>query len=105
MVVPEHATEPFPSFNSDSHDSRIIESLATEGMSLHSKQSTLVVAKQQSLPAELLEQGLDPSVLELNNLLLTQIHETAEGNRHDVQWLEQKKHVRPRSRLVSGANG
>ncbi|MBM82561.1 MAG: hypothetical protein CMJ78_18510 [Planctomycetaceae bacterium] len=69
------------------------QSFATDGMSLYGKQSTLVVVEQQSLPSELLQQGLDLSVLELNDLLLTLVHKAAEDSQHDVPWLEQKRHV------------
>ena len=72
------------------------QSFAADGMSLHGEQATLVVVEQQSLFSELFEQGLDLSVLELDDLLLTLVHKAAEGGQHDVPWLEQKRHVRRR---------
>ena len=81
------------------------QSLATDGMSLHGKQPTLVIVDQQSLFSELLQQGFDLSVLEFNDLLLTLVHKAAEDSQHDVPWLEQKRHVRRRNRPVSGADG
>ncbi len=53
-------------------------------MSLHGKYSTLIVIKQQSLFSELLQQGFDLCVLELNDLLLRLIHQTAEGSQQEV---------------------
>ena len=80
------------------------QSFATDGMSLYGKQSTLVIVKQQSLLSELLQQGLDLSVLELNDLLLPLVHKAAEGRQQDVPGLEQKRHVRRRNRPVSGGD-
>ena len=51
----------------------------------------------ESLLSELLQQGLDLGVLELNDLLLTLVHKAAKGSQHDVPWLEQKSHVRRRN--------
>ena len=61
-----------PSQNRVWRDNRgeVQESLATNGVSFHSEQPTLVVVEQQALPAELLQQGFDLSVLELDDLLL-----------------------------------
>ena len=73
-------------------------------MSLHGEQSTLVIIEQQSLPAELFEQGFDPGVLELDDLLLMLVHETAEAGQQNTPWLEQDGHVRRRNRPVSGAD-
>ena len=81
------------------------QSLATDGMSLHGKQATLVIVDQQSLFSELLQQGLDLSVLELDDLLLSFVHKAAEGSQHDVPRLEQKRHVRRRNRPGSGDCG
>ena len=65
------------------------QSLASNGVSLHSEQSTLVVIEQQSLLSELFEQGLDLCVLELNDLLLPLIDHAAEGGQQDVPGLGQ----------------
>lgn len=81
------------------------QSLASNGVSLHGKQATLVVVEQQSLLSELLQQGLDLGVLELDDLLLTLIHEATENSQQNVPWLEDKGHVRRRNRLVSGPDG
>ena len=81
------------------------QSLATDGMSLHGKQPTLVIVDQQSLFSELFEQGLDLGVLEFDGLLLSLVHNAAEGSQHDVPWLEQEGHVRRRNRPVSGVDG
>jgi hypothetical protein len=45
---------------------------------------------------ELLQQGFDLCVLELNDLLLPFIDHGAEGSEQDVPWLEQEGHVRRR---------
>ena len=81
------------------------QSLATDGMSLYGKQSTLVIVEQQSLFSELLQKGVNLSVLELNDLLLTLVHKDAKGGQHDVPRLENRRHVRRRNRPVSGADG
>ena len=80
------------------------QSLASDGMSLHGKHSTLVVVEQQSLLSELLQQGLDLSILKLNDLLLTLVHKAAEGRQQDVPGLEDKGHVRCRKWAVSGVD-
>lgn len=67
---------------------QLAQSLQADGMRLHSEQSTLVMVKQESLFSELLHQGFDLCVLELNDLLLTLVHEAAETGQHDVAWLE-----------------
>lgn len=81
------------------------ESLQADGVSLNGKQATLVVVEQQSLFSELLEQGFDLCVLELNNLLLTLVHQAAETGQQDVPGLEQRGHVRRRNWPVFGADG
>ncbi len=60
------------------------------------EQSTLVIVEQQSLLSELFQQCFDLSVLELDDLLLTLVHEAAEGSQQDVPWLEDERHVRRR---------
>jgi hypothetical protein len=80
------------------------QTLASDGMSLHGKQATLVIVQQQSLFSELFPQGLDLSVLELNDLLLTLVHEAAERSQHVVPQLEQERHVRRRKSPVSDAD-
>ena len=74
-------------------------------MSLYGKQSTLVIVEQQSLLSELLQQGFDLGVLELDDLLLTLVHKAAKGSQHDVPRLENRRHVRRRNRPVSGGAG
>jgi hypothetical protein len=69
------------------------------------EQPTLVIVEQQSLFFELLQQSLDLSVLELNDLLLSLVRQAAEGSKHQMPWLEQKRHVRRRNRPVSGGDG
>ena len=81
------------------------QSFATDGMSLHGKQATLVIVEQQSLLSELFQQGLDLGVLELNDLLLPLVHKAAEGRQQDVPWLEDGRHVRRRNWAVSDADG
>ena len=72
------------------------QSLTADGMRLHREQSTLVIVEQQSLHSELFKQCFDLSVLELNDLLLTLVHEAAEGSQQGVPWLEGAEHVRRR---------
>lgn len=64
------------------------QSSAVDGMSLNGKYSTLIVINQQSLFSELLQQGFDQYVLELNDLLLRLVHQTAEDSQQEVPWLE-----------------
>jgi len=73
-------------------------------ISFHGKQATLVIVEQQSPPAELLQQGLDLSVLELDDLLLTLVYEAADTGQQNVPWLEDGRHARRRNRSVSGAD-
>ena len=72
------------------------QSLASDGVSLYGKQATLVVVEQQAFLSELFDQGVNLSVLELNDLLLTLVRQAAECSQHDEPWLEQKGHVRRR---------
>jgi hypothetical protein len=58
--------------------------LAAESMSLHGQQPTLVSGEQHTLPAELLQQGFDLSILELDNLLLAFVDQPTEDGEHDV---------------------
>lgn len=58
-------------------------------MSLHGKLETLVVVEQQSPFEELLQQGLDLSVLELNDLLLWLSCRAQECPESNVPWLEE----------------
>jgi len=51
------------------------QSLAADGMRLH---------REQSLLSELFEQCFDLTVLELNDLLLTLVHEAVEGSQQGV---------------------
>ena len=80
------------------------QSLASNGVSLHSEQSTLVVIEQQSLLSELLQQSLDLSVLEFDDLLLTLIDHATECSEQHVPWREQEGHVWPRESPVSDAD-
>lgn len=73
------------------------QGLAADGEGLDREQSTLVIVKQQSLFSELFEQGLDLSILKLNDLLLPLVHKAAEGSQQDVPGLEQRGHVRRRN--------
>ena len=79
------------------------QGLATNGVSFHSEQPTLVVVEQQSLPSKFFQQSLDLSVLELDDLLLPLVHEAAEAGQQDVPGCEQKRHIRRRNWPVSGA--
>ena len=55
------------------------QGLATNGLSFHSQQSTLVIVEEQSLATELLQQSIDLSILELDDLLLTLVEDAADG--------------------------
>ena len=70
-------------------------------MSFHSEQPTLVVVEQQALPAELLQQGFDLSVLELDDLLLPVVDQATEYGRQDVPGREQERHIQRRKPSVS----
>lgn len=74
-------------------------------MSFYSKQATLVIIQDQSLLSELFELGFDLSVLELDDLLLTLVHQAAEGIQQDMPWLKDRRDVRRRNGPVSGADG
>ena len=76
--------------------------IASDGVSLHDEQPTLVVIQEQSLFGELFEQGFDLSVLELDDLLLPMVHEAAEAGEHQMPGLEQERHVRRRRVKSSG---
>ena len=54
---------------------------ATAGLSFHRQQSTLVIVEEQSLATVLLQQGIDLSILELDDLLLTLVEEAADGRK------------------------
>ena len=72
------------------------QSLATNGLSFHRQEPTLIVIQQQSLLFQLPEKGFDLCVLELDDLLLPLIDEPAECSEQNVLWLEQEGHVRRR---------
>ena len=57
---------------------QLAQSFAADSVSLHGKQATLVVVEKQSLFSELLQQGLDLSVLEFDDLLLALVHNARE---------------------------
>ena len=76
--------------------------LAADGVGLHGKQATLVVSEQQSLPSELLQDRLDLSVLELDDLLLPLVDHATEYGEQNGPGLEQEGHIRPRKPPVSG---
>ena len=80
------------------------QSLASDGVSLYGKQATLVVVEQQAFLSEMLQQGLDLSILEFDDLLLAIIGHATEGREKNVPWLEQEKHVRRRKSPVSDAD-
>jgi hypothetical protein len=69
-------------------------STGLDDLSFHRQQPTLIVIQQQSLLSELLQQGCDLSVLELDDLLLTLIDHATECGEQDVAWLEDKGHVK-----------
>ena len=71
-------------------------SLAANRVGLHRKQPTLIVIQQKSLLAELLQERLDLSVLELD-LSLSLVHHAAKRSDQDVPELEQERHVRCRN--------
>ena len=79
--------------------------IASDGVSLHDEQPTLVVIQEQSLFGELFEQGFDLSVLELDDLLLPLAHQAAEAGQQNVPGLEDERHVRRRKSSVSAADG
>lgn len=54
----------------------------------------LEVVQQQAIPAELFEQGLDLSVLQLDNLLLALIDEATGNSQPDVPRLEHERRLR-----------
>ena len=68
------------------------QGLATNGLSFHSQQSTLVIVEEQSLATELLQQSIDLSILELDDLLLTLVEEAADGHKQNVPGPEQEGH-------------
>ena len=67
-----------------------MKSLPTNGISLHGKYSTLVVVEPQSVFSELLQQGINLSVLEFDDLLLTLVHPAADSGQQDVPWLDDR---------------
>ena len=77
---------------------QLAQSFATDSVSLNVKYPTLIIVEQQSLFSELLEQGLDLCVLELNDLLLLLIDHGAEGSEQNVSGLEKEGHARRQNR-------
>ena len=77
------------------------ECLAAENMRFHSQYPTLVVAQQQPLLAELVQQGVDLCVLELDDLLLAFVGPAAEDGEQDVPRLEDECHASS----IAGRNG
>ena len=77
--------------------------LAADGVGLHGKSATLVVIEQQSLPSELLQERLDLSVLERDDLLLPVVDHDTEYGEQDVSEPEQERHIRRRKPPVSDA--
>ena len=68
-----------------SDDRRQLEQgLATNGLSCHAQQSSLVIVEEQSLASEFLQQSIDLSILERDDLLLTMIEEAADGHKQNV---------------------
>ena len=56
------------------------------------QQSTLVIVEVQSFATELLQQSIDLSILELDDLLLTLVEEAADGHKQNVPGPEQEGH-------------
>jgi len=54
----------------------------------------LVIVQQQSLLSQLLEQCFDLNVLELDDLLLTLVYQTAESSQQKLPQQKQDGHVR-----------
>ena len=104
VVVLQQPTEPFPASGLDviqaictrrvgSDDRRQFEQgLATNGLSFHSQQSSLVIVEEQSLATGLLQQGCDLGVLKLDDLLLTLVEDAADGHKQDMPGPEQEGH-------------
>jgi hypothetical protein len=68
------------------------QGLATNVLFFHSQQPSRVIVVEQSLATELLQQSIDLSILELDDLLLTLVEETADGRQQDVPGPEQEGH-------------
>ena len=68
------------------------QSLAAAGLSFHRQQLSLVIVEEQSLATGLLQQGCDPDVLKLDDLLLIQVGESADGHNQNVSGPEQAGH-------------
>ena len=77
--------------------------LAADGVSLHCEEPSLVVIEQQSLSSELLQNRLDLSILELDDLLLPGVEQATEYGEQDVPGREQERHIRRRIPPVSDA--
>ena len=75
--IPRHQLEP-----------GLQQRLAANGMSFHGELTTLIVTQEQSLPAELLHQNLNLSVLEFDDLLLAFIHKAADIGPRNLPRLE-----------------
>ncbi|MEO1994361.1 MAG: hypothetical protein ABGZ17_03710 [Planctomycetaceae bacterium] len=52
----------------------------------------MIVVEQQSLATELLQQGFDLSILELDELPLTLVDQATDGGEQDVSRPEQEGH-------------
>lgn len=66
----------------------------------------MVIAERQSFSTELLQQGFDLDILEVNDLLLTLVHETTDGGQQDVPGLEKEGHgYRPKQPVSKAGEG
>ena len=81
------------------------QSLAAAGLSFHRQQLSLVIVEEQSLATGLLQQGCDPSVLKLDDLLPAVGDEAAERGEQDAPGLEQERYIRRRKSSVSVVDG
>jgi hypothetical protein len=66
--------------------------LAAESMAFHSQYAPLIIGQKHAFLAEFLQQRFDLVVLELDDPLLTFVHETSEGGQQDVPGLEKEGH-------------
>ena len=73
-----------------------------DGLSLHGRESPLVIVEQQSLLSEMIEQCFELSVLELNDLLLRLVDQAAEAGQQNVSGLDDERHVRRRKSTSVG---
>lgn len=86
-----------PAENCIRRDNRreLTQCLAADRLAFDGQDATLIVGQQNSLLSKLLQQGLDLSVLELDDLGLSFVHPTTEHDKEEQPRAENEIHGIP----------